>query len=58
MIIDNHEALLLKLRELNIYDLERLRDCFLYEKKIEPENAEAIDDILNNIMVVIDEKAV
>ena len=58
MINDNHDVLIQRLREFNIYDLERLRDCFLYERKIEPENLSAIDDILNSIMVVMDEKAV
>ena len=51
------ELLIQKLEEMNIYDLERLRDCFNYEYKAEPENREYIQDILNHIVLVMDRKA-
>lgn len=51
------ELLIERLESLNIYELERLRDCFVFELTIEPENAENIEDIIRHIEIVMDKKA-
>ncbi len=51
------ELLIERLESLNIYELERLRDCFAFELTIEPENAENIEDIIRHIEIVMDKKA-
>ena len=35
--------------QFNVYDLERLEQCFEYEYRFHPENKAAIDDILMHI---------
>ena len=51
------ELLLAKLKEMNVYDLERLRECFEYEFKINEPNREYIKDILEHIRLAMDDKA-
>ena len=50
------KPLLSHLVDLNEYDLERLRECFVYELKIHPENEKDIKDIIAHIMIAIDKK--
>lgn len=44
------------LKKQNVYDLERLRECFNYELKIEPENKDAIEEILESIEQILQER--
>ena len=50
------QPLIEKLSTLNIYELERLRECFKYDLRIHPENETDIKDIIEHIMIVIDQK--
>ena len=43
------------LKKLNIYDLERLKDCFEYEYEIHPEKKDDIDTILEHITKLLTE---
>ena len=43
------QLLLEKLRKLSHYDLERLKECFLWEYKWHPENKEDIAEIIGCI---------
>ena len=46
-VIHNVNVILEKhLTQFNIYDLERLEQCFMHEYRFHPENKDAIDDIL------------
>ncbi len=56
MNADQKSLLEQRLQELNLYDLERLRECFKYELSIEPENEEDLTEILQFIMQEIDKK--
>ncbi len=56
--VDEVEDLLAaRIAEFNIYDLERLRQCFTHELRFHPDNAVAINDILDHINAEIDRKA-
>lgn len=57
MTADQKSLLEQRLRDLNLYDLERLRECFTYELSIEPENEEDLKEILQFIMQEIETKA-
>ena len=53
---EDHERLYEYIRDFNIYDLERLKVCFEYELKIEPENKDRIEEILGCINDALAEK--
>ena len=44
------------LSEMSLYDLYRLRECFSYSYRVEPDNRDRIQDILDHIDVVIEHK--
>lgn len=54
--IRKDESLKNHLSAFNIYDLERLKECFEYEYSIEPENRDAINEILDCIKTAIKDK--
>ena len=54
--IRKDESLKNHLSTFNIYDLERLKECFEYEYSIEPENRDAISEILKSIKTAIEDK--
>ena len=49
-----NKDLLKHLSTFGLYDLERLKTCFQYEYRAEPENRECIQDILNHIDAVME----
>ena len=52
----DNEILKRHLSMMQLYDLYRLRECFSYSYRIEPENRERIQDILDHIDSVIEHK--
>lgn len=52
----DNEILKRHLSMMPLYDLYRLRECFSYSYRIEPENQERIQDILDHIDSVIEHK--
>ena len=52
----DNETLKKHLSGMATYDLNRLKQCFLYSKKYEPENRERIEDILEHIDHVLKDR--
>ena len=50
------DALIRHLKDQDNYSLIRLRECFLYERKIHPENKDNIQEILDVIEELIVQK--
>ena len=53
--IDKGSALWLHLKEINIYDLLRLKDCFQYELETNNANKQDLENILAYISALIEE---
>lgn len=53
---EDQQRLKAHLQTLGTFDLQRLRDCFEYEYKTEPDNRDRIEEILNFIAEVLKEK--
>ncbi len=53
---EDMERLKLHLQSLEVFELQRLRECFEYEYSTEPENRERIREILDTIEETLRQK--